>query len=157
MDSRRTARRGVEIVRSELERHGMRPRAGKSRSPNELRFQPADGDAEFVVFVRSRTAGDWQSDTRYGKPRPEPRLERTFWVFVDLIPPEPAFYVVPAWWIENDTYTTHQAYLARHGGRRARTLESTHHGIKTSRVEEWRGRWDLLGLPRTGAHEESPG
>jgi hypothetical protein len=156
MDSRKTARRGVDIVRSELQRRGITPRAGTSRSPNELRFQHADGDAELVVLVRSRTAGDWQTDTRYGKPRAEPRFERMFWVFVDMIPPEPVFYVVPAWWIENDIYTTHQAYLARHGGLRARTLGSTHHRITTNRVEGWRDRWDLLGLPRNAPPEASP-
>jgi hypothetical protein len=146
VDSRHTARRGVEIVRAQLEQRGVRPRSGTSRSPNELRFRHADGDAEFVVLVRSRTAGDWQSDIRYGRLRDEPRLETTFWIFVDMIPSEPAFHIVPTWWIENDIYSTHRQYLARHGGRRARTLESTHHRITTNRVEQWRDRWDLLGL-----------
>jgi hypothetical protein len=71
-----------------------------------------------------------------------------FWVLVDLeqSPGPPQFYIVPEWWIENDIYTVHQQLLVEHGGHRARTDESTHHAIEHSRIEQWRDRWDLLGV-----------
>jgi len=54
--------------------------------------------------------------------------------------------VVPEWWILNDIHVHHLAYLKRHGGRRARNPESTHHAIQHARIEEWRDRWDILGI-----------
>jgi hypothetical protein len=51
---------------------------------------------------------------------------------------------MPEWWIQNDIFETHAAY--RHGGRRSGGSDSMHHGIATSRVEQWSDRWDLLGI-----------
>jgi hypothetical protein len=84
-----------------------------------------------------------------GRKREEPTEEEThFWIFVELTKPpaSPDFYVVPEWWIENDIHRANGDYLAKHGGQRAITKDSTHHAIKRSRIEEWRDRWDLLGL-----------
>ncbi|MBA2255889.1 MAG: hypothetical protein H0W05_01625 [Thermoleophilaceae bacterium] len=89
--------------------------------------------------------GTWHTDTRRGQPREPERDETRFWAFVDLGTPDgSAYYLVPAWWIENEIHATHAAYLARHGGRRARNPASTHHAVQTRRIEEWRDRWDLL-------------
>jgi hypothetical protein len=45
-----------------------------------------------------------------------------------------------------DIHRAHEAFLAEHGGTRPLNPKSTHHGIGTERVAEWRDRWDLLGL-----------
>ena len=71
-----------------------------------------------------------------------------FWVFVDLpdAPAVPAYFVAPEWWVLNDIYHHHKAYLGKHGGKRAVNANSTHHAIQRTRIEEWRNRWDILGL-----------
>jgi hypothetical protein len=102
-----------------------------------------------AIQVKTMSAGSWQTSIRRGRLREEPTEEEThFWVFVDLRKPPapPEFYVVPEWWIENDIHNAHAAYLARHGGQRAKTQDSTHHAIRRSRIEDWHDRWDLLGL-----------
>jgi hypothetical protein len=73
-------------------------------------------------------------------------LRSAFWVFVDLAERQPAFYVAPEWWVRNDIYEAHRAYLARHGGHRAQTEDSTYHAIQPDRVHQWRDRWDQLEL-----------
>ncbi len=80
---------------------------------------------------------------------PESPLDETdFWVFVDLgdLDVSPRYWVVPDWWMRNDIYEAHQAYLASHGGNRARNPDSTHHAIDERRLEAWEARWDVLGI-----------
>jgi hypothetical protein len=48
--------------------------------------------------------------------------------------------------VRRDIDADHQAYLARHGGRRAVNQESDHHAIRLERVALWESRWDLLGV-----------
>jgi hypothetical protein len=43
-----------------------------------------------------------------------------FWIFVDIGPQRPEYYIAPAWWVQNDIHVHHAAYLAKHGGKRAR-------------------------------------
>jgi hypothetical protein len=112
---------------------------------NTIRVQSREGKAS-RLYVKTRCAGDWQTDMRKGTPRTEDPDEGHFWLFVDLVPARPEFYVAPAWWVENDIYENHKAYLARHGGQRARNPHATHHRLTTNRVQEWRDRWDVLGL-----------
>jgi hypothetical protein len=95
-----------------------------------------------VVYVKTRSMGDW----RKGTPRRLEEDESQFWLFVDLTVEPPAYYIVPESWIETDIYEKHQQALARHGGTRPCNPRSTHHGIATERVTDWRDRWDLLGL-----------
>ena len=99
-----------------------------------------------VLQVKTKTSGTWHTTITRGRIRESVHDETRFWVFVDLAEQPPAFYVVPEWWIENDIHQEHQAYLARHGGRRAQNPESKHHGIPSGRVKEWRDRWELLGV-----------
>ena len=77
-----------------------------------------------------------------------PADETNFWVFVDLgdLDASPRYWVVPDWWIRDNIYKTHKTYLDSHGGKRARNLDSTHHSINESRLEEWQEQWDILGI-----------
>jgi hypothetical protein len=34
----------------------------------------------------------------------------------------------------------------KHGGQRASNPNSTHHAIDEKRLDEWLGRWDILGI-----------
>ena len=48
--------------------------------------------------------------------------------------------------IRNDIYRVHQEYLGRHGGRRAKNPDSTHHSIEEKRLSEWQAKWKILGI-----------
>jgi hypothetical protein len=139
------ARLGVQLAAQELERRGAGvARATSGRSRNTLRATlPPRGGVE--IYVKTRSAGTWQTDIRKGSPAPQSPADDRFWIFVDLTN-APTFYIAPAWWVENDIYETYHADLARHGGRRPRTPASTHHGIAEHRINQWRERWDLLSL-----------
>ncbi|MET0522964.1 MAG: hypothetical protein ABW156_13515, partial [Jiangellaceae bacterium] len=54
--------------------------------------------------------------------------------------------IAPAWWVQNDIYEHHQAYLKQHGGHRAVNDRSQHHAISTNRLTAWKDRWDVLGI-----------
>jgi hypothetical protein len=95
--------------------------------------------------LSARAAGTWQSNTEYGVIDAPEEPER-FWIFVDLIPDQPAFYIAPEWFVMRNIAREHAKYLARNGGERAVTKDSTHHQISLPRIERWRDRWDVLGL-----------
>jgi len=66
---------------------------------------------------------------------------------VDLRPAHPTFYVMPEWWIRDDIFSAHQAFLSRHGGvRPGKNSASTHHAISPARVAQWKGSWATLGI-----------
>ncbi len=138
-------RRGVELACHELERRGARVVArGGGRRRNGLEIESSDG-RRHDVYVKTRRRGDWQSDTRLGRPQVSKTDDRV-WLFVDLTETPTSFRIVPAGWMENDIYENHAEYLRRHGGQRAENPLTTHHRIQSFRVEPWRDRWDLLGL-----------
>jgi hypothetical protein len=80
-----------------------------------------------------------------------PTDETNFWIFVDLgdMNTSPRYWIVPGWWIRDDIYKAHKAYLNRHGGKRASNPDSTHHAIDERRLSEWQSRWDVLGIFET--------
>ncbi|MBI4314430.1 MAG: hypothetical protein HY679_00720, partial [Chloroflexi bacterium] len=104
------------------------------------------------IQVKTRSAGRaWQGSIRAGKRMKSPATpldETVFWVLVDLgdVDTPPRYWVVPDWWIRNDIYRAHKAYLGKHGGKRARNPKATHHAIDERRLKDWQGRWDILGI-----------
>lgn len=140
-----TAEKGVAVVIAAIQARGGsdidEERQGHRRF---IHFLAPDG-RRVTVIVKSRKSGTWQASVNDGDPsRSE---EGVFWVFVDVEDPKwPLCYIVPDPWVRDDICENHHAYLERHGGERAVTKESTHHAIDYSRIREWRGRWDLLGL-----------
>ena len=101
------------------------------------------------IQVKTKRGGrSWHSSIVGSKPMKPPADETDFWVFVDLgdLNASPRYWVVPDWWIRNNIYRTHKAYLDSHGGKRARNPDSTHHAIDESRLKEWQGRWEILGI-----------
>lgn len=101
------------------------------------------------IQVKTKAGGrTWHASTDWGAPMTAREGETVFWVFVDLGDRDasPRYWIVPDWWIRNDIYNAHRAYLERHGGRRARNPDSKHHAIDEKRLVSWLGRWDALGV-----------
>ena len=113
---------------------------------HRLRVRNTRAGNPLQIAVRSRTAGTWQTQASLGTPASTDRPDDAFWVLVDLGASPYEFYVIPEWWMLDDIYAHHERYLAAHGGTRAQSPNSDHHAIPTSRVRQWRDRWDLLGL-----------
>jgi hypothetical protein len=141
------ARAGEHYVAAEIHRRGGYASAFAGNMP-DMDILACNSERTRVVSIQVKTkrAGTWQSSIDRGHARlPEPESLR-FWALVDLGTSPPDVYVIPEWWIENDIYEAHRAYLDRHGGHRAHNPESKHHAITVARVAEWRDRWDVLGI-----------
>lgn len=138
-----TAVRARTAATEELTRRGFRAVEETTAFHRRvIRGRSADG-VGVLFIIKGRTSGTWQGTTRDGDPEPRAR-GRVFWLFVDLEPKSPEFYVVPDIWMRRDIHREHSRYLDRHGGQRARATSSTHHAIQMERIDEWRDRWDLL-------------
>jgi hypothetical protein len=98
------------------------------------------------IQVKTKTANAWQTTILRGRQQTAPEHIRSFWILVDLRGDYPDFYIMPTWWIENNIHEAHQDYLAISGGHRPKNDTSTHHSIPLARVEQWKGRWDVLGI-----------
>ena len=101
------------------------------------------------IQVKTKRGGrSWHSSIAGSKPMTPPTDETNFWVFVDLSDAnsQPRYWIVPDWWMLDNIYKSHMAYLNRHGGTRARNPDLKHHAIEESRLGEWEGRWDILGI-----------
>lgn len=143
-DNISTNRAGEQAVIDETHRRGAAP---VEAVPGRRRYLTVKRDgALYKLRVKARRSGTWQSNTNEAEPGSGQDKPTRFWVFVDLAERPPAFYIAPEWWIKDDIHESHEAYLARHGGHRARTEESTHHAIPLERISEWRDRWDQIGL-----------
>lgn len=108
-------------------------------------------DKSRMVSIRvttKRGGKTWHSSIVGCQPMSPKANEDTFWVFVDLGDAGvcPRYWIVPEWWIKDNIYRAHQAYLSKHGGRRPKNPDSTHHSIDESRLEQWKERWDILGI-----------
>jgi hypothetical protein len=104
-------------------------------------------DRTVRIIVKTKRTGDWQTSTREARPESQQAGQTTFWIFVDLPRMGRAsFYIAPDDWVHNDIHEATEAYLRRHGGKRARTPDSTHHKIELSRLTQWHNSWPILGL-----------
>lgn len=72
--------------------------------------------------------------------------ETSYWIFVDLGGDNPEYYIAPRWWVRNDIWENHTAYLSRYEQKHREQRQSDHHGIQVGRVAGWRDRWDVLGI-----------
>jgi hypothetical protein len=139
-----TNRAGEQALVAELSRRGaslIEVIPGRRRT-----LRVVHRGRDYTLRVKARRAGTWQASTSDGEPRAVETEPTRFWVFADLAERPPALYIAPDWWVRNDIFLAHREYLARHGGHRARTDESTHHAVPLDRIAEWRDRWDQLGL-----------
>lgn len=148
--NQQVARAGEHFVVAELNKRGAFAVTFAGNMPKIDVIACDDAQSRNIhVQVKTKRGGpNWHS-TIIGSEPMNPRADETnFWVFVDLGNSDafPRYWVVPDWWIRDDIYKAHRAYLESHGGKRARNPDSTHHSIQESRLEEWQGRWDILGI-----------
>jgi Holliday junction resolvase-like predicted endonuclease len=149
-DKQQVGQAGEHFVAAELHRRGAYAVTFAGNMPGiDILASNVARTRTVSIQVKTKTAGSWHTTTRRGRPREEVPDEIDFWVFVNMgRDPEarPDFFIVPAWWMENSIHVEHAAYLARHGGHRAQNPDSNHHAILLSQIEQWRERWDLLGI-----------
>lgn len=137
-----TAARGRAAVADELRRRGWKVRDELVSGRHRLVIEKYSRRTR--VRVSSKTRGTWQTSTREGAAVAEPEHHGRWWVFVDLAPTQSEFFVVPEAWMVEDIHARHQDYLARHGGTRAVSADSTHHSVHRSRIERWRDGWHSM-------------
>jgi len=151
--NQQVARAGEYFVVAELNKRGAYAVTFAGNMPKiDVMACNQDQSRTIHIQVKTKRGGrSWHAsiiDSKLMEPPGTPLEETDFWVFVDLgdLDTSPRYWVVPAWWIRNDIYTTHKAYLDRHGGTRARNPDSTHHAIDERRLKEWQARWDILSI-----------
>jgi hypothetical protein len=148
--NQQVARAGEHFVVAELNKRGAFAVTFAGNMP-KIDVIACNEDQSRTVHIQVKTkrgGRTWHASTVGSEPMSAPADETCFWVFVDLgdLDAPPRYWVAPDWWVRDDIYRTHQDYLERHGGGRPRNPDSTHHAISESRLEEWRGRWDVLGI-----------
>jgi hypothetical protein len=151
--NQQVGRAGEYFVVAELNKRGAYAVTFAGNMPKiDLMACNQDQSRTIHIQVKTKRGGrSWHSSIVGSKPMEPPAtpLAATdFWVFVDLgdLDTPPRYWVVPDWWIRNDIYKNHQAYLDSHGGKRARNPDSKHHAIDERRLAEWQARWDILGI-----------
>ncbi len=147
--SQQIAAAGEFFVAAELSRRGAHTAIYLGNMPKiDLVASNIDQTRTVSVQVKTRRAGTWHARTTDGRECKEKTDETNFWIFVDILNNKlkPDYYIVPEWWLANNIHELHTAYLKRHGGKRKHGGDSTHHGVTLDRIEEWKDKWDILGL-----------
>ena len=149
--NQQVARAGEYFVVAELNKRGAYAVTFAGNMPKiDLMACNQDQSRTIHIQVKTKRGGrSWHSSIVGCEPMEPPVTPlEDFWVFVDLgdLDTSPRYWVVPDWWIRNDIYKSHKAYLDRHGGNRARNPDSKHHSIDERRLEEWESCWEILGI-----------
>jgi hypothetical protein len=147
--NQQTGRAGEYFVAAELSRRGAYAVTFAGNMPRiDILASNLDRSRTVSLQAKTRRVGTWQTSIDEGERCRRKEDETHFWIFVDLVdPPAPSeYYIVPSWWIRQNIYQAHRAYLARQGGVRAVNPSSKHHSIIVSRIRQWKDRWDPLGL-----------
>lgn len=148
--NQQVARAGEYFVAAELNRRGAFAVTFAGNMP-KIDLMACNQDQSRTVHIQLKTkrgGKNWQTSIIGCQPMNPPKDETVFWVFVDLgkLNTSPRYWIGPDWRIRDNIYQAHKDYLGRHGGKRPRTQDSTHHSIDESRLQEWRDRWDILGI-----------
>lgn len=142
-----TARAGEHYVAAELNRRGAYAVTFAGNMPKiDILASDTDRERTISIQVKTRRTGTWHASTKDGRQAKRKKNEDRFWIFVDIekVDSPPCYYIVPDWWMRNDIFKKFEEIKARHGGQRAKNPDSTHHGIRIKRVEQWKDRWDIL-------------
>jgi Holliday junction resolvase-like predicted endonuclease len=150
--NQRVARAGEYFVVAELNKRGAYAVsfAGNMPKVDVIACNP-DQTRTVYIQVKTKRSGNWHTSIARAKPceaAADATNETTYWVFVALgeLDTGPQYWVVPDWWVQDDIYRAHTAYLDRHGGQRPGNPNSTHHSIDEGRLANWSGKWDQLGV-----------
>jgi hypothetical protein len=147
-DGRKVGQAGEHYVAAEIHRRGgyAVTFAGNMAGIDLLATDDA-GERRISIQVKAKRSGTWHADgDRDGIACTEDLNETFYWIFVDIAPNHPRYWITPRWWIRDhihDRYTSYlRSYEAKHGRRRT----SHHHAIAEKDVAQWADRWDLLGI-----------
>jgi hypothetical protein len=135
--------RARDIVKTALESRGWIVNLSDEVGVTYLEAKRPTGGA-IRVRVKARTKGTWQATVTSGSQNPTQTVVPTFWAFVDLSAQPVGIYLAPDAWVRRDIFDAHQAYLRKHGGKRARNVDSDHHAIALDRIERWFNAWVQL-------------
>lgn len=147
--NQQTARAGEYYVAAELNRRGAYAVTFAGNMPKiDILASDVKQNRTVSIQVKTRQTGTWQCSITDGEKCERKDNETVFWIFVDLSKGKnpPDFYVVPDWWIRNDIYETHNAYLKKRFGKTAITLDSKHHAVDHRRLEQWKDGWNILEI-----------
>lgn len=140
---------GRRRVEAELLQRGAGSVTFIGKRKSLLQATNSDHSRTGEIRVKTKRRGNWHTTINEAKPadKPEEAFQevKDFWMFVDLRA-KPIYWIVPDWWIRNDIYQAHQKYLSKHGGSRPKNDNSNHHSIDETRLEKWKGKWDILGI-----------
>jgi len=155
--NQQVARAGEHFVVAELNKRKAYAVTFAGSMP-KIDVMACNVDQSRTVYIQVKTkrgGSSWHTsicEAKPSEPSAHTKEETTYWVFVDLaeLNTAPRYWIVPDWWIRNDIYKAHKAYVDRHGGQRTRNPDSTHHSIDEARLKEWSGNWDVLGIFDSG-------
>ena len=139
-------RAGEHLVAAEINLRGGYAAMFTGNMPQiDLLATNADRTRTIGVQVKTRSRGSaWQVKTTDGRLCESVDDDSVYWVFVDLSTRE--FWVAPGAWVQNLIQLRCTAYLERHGGQRPVTPSSDHATLPTEVLDEWKDRWDVLGI-----------
>lgn len=151
--NQQVARAGEHFVVAELNKRGAFAMSFAGNMPKiDLLASNHNRSRTVYIQVKTKRGGrTWHMSTKDSKPTVAPAdllRETVYWVFVDLgdVDHSPRYWIAPDWWVLNNVYEVHQQYLNRSGGHRPQTPDSTHHAIDEGRLEEWKNKWEILGI-----------
>lgn len=148
--TQQAGRAGEYFVVAELNKRGAFavPFAGNMPKIDIIACNNDESRTVYLQVKTKRGGKHWHSSIVGSQPMSPKNDESHFWIFVDLgdVNAHSRYWIAPEWWIKDTIYTTHQAYLAKHGGIRPSNPASTHHSIDERRLEPWHERWDILGI-----------
>nr|WP_296779979.1 hypothetical protein [Rhodococcus sp. (in: high G+C Gram-positive bacteria)] len=122
-----------------VSRGGRAERLTTSRR-NPVQVWAVDGSS-CVVRVRSKASGDWKA-RRQDESLASDDTGSSYWVFVDLGPSDPSFFMVSSEEMAADIKGEVDLWV-QDSPLRTRT---GHHAIAVGRVQHGREKWSLLGL-----------
>ncbi|MHB9032931.1 MAG: hypothetical protein ACYC6L_07775 [Anaerolineae bacterium] len=148
--NQRVGRAGEYYVVAELNKRGAFavPFAGNMPKVDVIACTNDESRTIYLQVKTKRCGKTWQTSIVGSQPMSPVTDEHNFWAFVDLggVDEHPRYWIVPDWWIRDNIYNTHQAYLERHGGRRAHSPDSPHHAIDEKRLNQWIEHWEILRI-----------
>jgi len=149
--NQQVARAGEHFVVAELNKRGAFAVTFAGNMPKiDLIACNQDQSRTVHIQVKTKRGGHrWHSSiVGCGPVTDPPANETNFWVLVDLgdVNVSPRYWVVPDWWMRDNIYRSHEAWIASRGGTRPRNPDSTHHSIDETRLRQWGARWDILDI-----------
>lgn len=147
--TQQAGRAGEYFVVAELNKRGAFAVPFAGNMP-KIDIIACNNDESRTVYlqVKTKRGKNWHLSIVGSQPMSPKDDESHFWIFVDLgdVNAHPRHWIVPEWWLKDNIYHAHQAYLHQHGGIRPSNPDSTHHSIDERRLEPWHDRWDILGI-----------